>query len=129
MESNFRGCRSESGILTANSDSSAATRSASVKESSNPDSNSDSSGEGSTGLSAIRRMMARILLFLSMWFLVCDGRPAFYVELIGAHDVLEKRFGETMIAGGGEVDIVALGESRVQPVFHRTAAAHALAHV
>src|SRR5688572_19855337 len=129
MESNFRGFRSESGIRMENSDSSAAIISASEKESRSPDSKSDSPGAGSIGLSARRWMMATILLRLSIWLLVGNYRAGLFVSIVGTHQVLKQRFGQAMIAGGREVDVVALGETRVYPILHGTLAAHAFSHI
>src|SRR5579872_3433265 len=130
MESNLRGVRSESGIRMANSDSSAVTRSLKLKESRRPDSNRDSSGDGSMGLSARRRMMARILVRLSMGVGVGRylraGLPETLVLLL---DIGIQCGGEAAVSGRGEVDIVVLAQAGHNPLAHGTFTAHALASV
>src|SRR5271157_407752 len=133
-ESNFRGVRSASGILTANSPSSAVTRSARVKESSVPDSKSDSSGAGSMGLPATRLTISTILVCLSMICLALRGRSSDFVsrllvrvELL--HEIAEHGGGEAAVTGHGEVHEVPLRQAGVDPVAHGALAAHAFAGV
>src|SRR5579883_1499063 len=138
MESNFRGVRSESGIFTANSCSSAATRSASVNESSTPDWNSDSSGAAWTFLPATRFTISRILACVSIFLMRCllsfgrtiaDLRAHLPVLLELLHDIGEHGFRQLPIARHGEVHEVPLRHARVHPIAHRALAAHALARI
>src|ERR1039457_780097 len=112
MESNFRGVRSESGIRMANSDSNAVTRSVRVNESRRPDSKSDSSGAGSMGFSARRRMMATILVRLSMGGGVRYLQARLPVGLVLLQDIRKQHGGEPAISGRSKVNIVALPDRK-----------------
>src|SRR5215475_866198 len=113
-ESNLRGLRSESGIRTENSDSSAVTRSGSVKESSRPDSNSDSPGSKFTGFPATRRTMSTILLCWSMGLI--GFQSGLLKVLVLRHEVVEEGGCEPFITIEGKVGVVGLGQSGGEPV-------------
>src|SRR5581483_3544616 len=133
-ESNFRGVRSESGILTENSFSSADTRSASVKESSAPDSNSDSSGVGLMGFPATCLTISMIFVCRSMIWLASgssssDFRPRLLIFSELLHHVGKHHRRQAMIAGRRKVDEIPLCQTCIDPVAHGALAAHAFAGV
>src|SRR5262249_50324377 len=99
-----------------NSPSSAVTISASVKESSRPDSKSESSGAGSIGLPATLRMISMILLCLS-------------IEFVLLHQIGKQTAREPPVARRSKVHVIALRQPRVNPIPHRAFAAHAHARV
>src|ERR1017187_7507733 len=128
-ESNFRGERSESGIFSENSSSSAETRSASVKESSTPDSKSDSSGVGSIGFPATCLTISTIFVRVSISGGYSHFGAILLIRLKLVHDIGVHHGGEPMVTGGGEVHEVCLGEAGVDPVAHSALTAHAAASV
>src|ERR1035441_5434532 len=122
-ESNFRGCKSASGMRIENSFSNALTKSARLKESSRPDSKSESPGAGLIGSAAKLCTMLTILVRLSMGFLV-RFRADLLVFLVLPHDIREERIRQAMVPRRREVHVIALSQARVHPVAHGPFAAH-----
>src|ERR1700726_2711563 len=95
MDSNFRGCKSESGILMPNSRSRSLTKSGSAKESRKPESNSDSSGSGGAVLFEALRTMARMRSLLSIGSFRADREKAVVLR----HQLVEEHTAGRAITG------------------------------
>src|SRR2546422_2354595 len=129
MESNFRGFRSESGILMENAFSKALKTSGSAKESSRPESNSDSSGSGVVFFLEMVRIISLICACLSIGFRSGQLFPHLIVFLVIVHEIPEERVSEPAVTGRREVDVIALGQPGHHPFAHGALAAHLLPHV
>src|SRR5258708_18179442 len=129
IESNFRGFKSESGILMENAFSSALTMSGSANESSRPESNSDSSGSAGGVFLEMVRMMSAICSCLFICYpasqLLADLRVLFVI----VHQVPEQRVAEAAVTRPGEVHVIVLRQAGRHPLLHGALAAHLLAHV
>src|SRR5262249_17929607 len=99
-----------------NSVSSAPTRSVNVNESSKPDSKSDSPAAGLMGLPKTSGMIQMIL-------------SRYSIKSVLPHRVGEQHRRQPAVTRRSKVHVVALGDSRINPVAYRSFAAHPFARV